>query len=478
MTFVRKGWTPSLNGPFDLVDKQLMNDSRETHDSARTLETLRLHPVEDEDWREAARRLFAGKFHSPKDNLGKGISQEAFAESLFIAEEINKRWGAPNPLVDDLLRGLEGRGKPHTIDHIDCPACRAFDELLKIDLLGMADQTFVEAAKAWQRVRRNSHSLRERTHESVDEYITALGKFFRNIRMRSINPGMLKAYQAVRKSNAIAVDGKVHRPWSKIASNSRINHELNALAQMLRACNQWEKLRPYYFPLPVANWSPREILSEMEEEELFRKVAGYPEAELAYCVAAITNNTTASGMELRCLRLENVNLRPPGEISEIYIPPEACKNDHRPRKIALNEVALWAFRKVYERALQLGCKEPEHYLFPFRVKRSKYDPARPATRWFLRCSWNHLRALSGFYQLRPHDLRHQAITRMLEKGIDGETVNAISGHVSQRMREFYSHQRTRVRYDAARAIEPKYDVRKLISEGRRRMKREKRNANI
>jgi hypothetical protein len=64
---------------------------------------------------------------------------------------------------------------------------------MKADLLGMAGQTFPEAAEVWQRVRRNFNGLRERTHESVDECVTALSKFFKNIRMGSINPGMLKA---------------------------------------------------------------------------------------------------------------------------------------------------------------------------------------------------------------------------------------------------------------------------------------------
>jgi len=383
--------------------------------------------------------------------------------------------GGLTQLGAELVRSLcefEG-GKSHTIDHVNCPACQAFDELMKADLLGMAGQTFPEAAKVWQRVRRNSNALRERTHESVDEYISSLSKFFKNIQMRSINPGMLKAYQLARKSNAIAVAGKVHRPWSRLASHSCINHELNLLAQILRACNEWEKIRPYYFPLPLKSWSPREILSEKEEEQLFRKVAGYPEAELAYCVAAISNNTTASGIELRCLKLENVFLRQTGEISEIYIPPEACKNDHCPRKTALNEVARWAVSTVYRRAIKLGSTKPEHFLFPFRVKRNQYDPSQLATRWFLRCSWNHLRDISGFTDLKPHDLLHHAITRMLENGVDGELVNAISGHVSQTMREFYSHQRTRVRYEAAQAIEPDYDVRKLISEGRPRVRQDR-----
>lgn len=221
---------------------------------------------------------------------------------------------------------------------------------------------------------------------------------------------------------------------------------------MLRACNEWEKIRPYYFPLSVPKWSPRQILSEKEEEDLFKNVAGYPGAELAYCVAAITNNTTASGVELRCLKLENVFLRPAGEISEIYIPPEACKNDNRPRKIDSTMLHSGPSERVYQRAIKLGSTNPEHYLFPFRTKRDLYDPTQPATRWFLRCSWNHLRDISGFHHLRPHDLRHHAITRMLENGVDGDLVNAISGHVSQRMREFYSHQRTRVKYEAAQQL--------------------------
>jgi integrase len=137
------------------------------------------------------------------------------------------------------------------------------------------------------------------------------------------------------------------------------------------------------------------------------------------------------------------------------------------------KVALRAVRKVYQRALNLGSTDPEHYLFPFRAKHGLYDPVQPATRWFLRCSWNHLRDLSGFHRLRPHDRRHHAITRMLENGVDGDLVNTISGHISRQMREYYSHHRTRVRYETAQAIKPEYNVRKLVSEGRQRQKVEK-----
>jgi len=40
--------------------------------------------------------------------------------------------------------------------------------------------------------------------------------------------------------------------------------------------------------------------------------------------------------------------------------------------------------KVYRRAIKLGSTNPEHYLFPIRVKQGEYDPTRSATRWFPR----------------------------------------------------------------------------------------------
>jgi hypothetical protein len=200
-----------------------------------------------------------------------------------VAVEIIERWGLDTRLTGELARDLsEKRG--HTIDHIDCPSCRAYDVFVKSDLLGMAGQRFEDAARVWESAQRKSDKLRPRTLESLADYLRSLNRFFKNIRMSSINPGMLKAYQEARKSNAIGVGGKIHRPWKRLAGHSRINHELNVLGQMLRACNEWEKIRPYYFPLKTNSWSPREILSEKEEEELFRKVAGYPRLQFTHAI--------------------------------------------------------------------------------------------------------------------------------------------------------------------------------------------------
>ena len=43
--------------------------------------------------------------------------------------------------------------------------------------------------------------------------------------------------------------------------------------------------------------------------------------------------------------------------------------------------------------------------------------------------------------LRFHDLRHQAIIEMAETGVSDATLMAVSGHMSRRMLEHYSHVR-------------------------------------
>jgi len=342
----------------------------------------------------------------------------------------------------------------HTLDHLHCPACEESDRALQVHSADMAGMLFSDAAPLWMRLRAQSDSLRPRTHESTQGYLDALGRFFHALRLRAITPGHLRGYQIARLHNALHTAGQVLHPWQRTAGHSTINHELCVLGQMLTHCRLWHRLKPYYFPLATPGWSPRTILSEEQEEELWKVASRHPEAALAYWVATITNNTTAAGIELRGLRLKHLFLDPDG-IPEIYIPPDSVKNNARPRKIALNNAALWAIQQCYKRALQLGSCAPDDYLFPFRTKQHVWIPSRPASRWFLRVSWRKLQKATGFHDLQPHDLRHNCITRLFENDVNPETVQAIAGHVNPKMTEYYSHQRRRVKYAAVLAIETK-----------------------
>jgi len=342
----------------------------------------------------------------------------------------------------------------HSPNHADCPACSARNRELQGVRINFAQLAFSEAAEHWMRLRRQSKILKPRTHETTLDYLRALEKFFSGVKLCNITPGHIRAYQLCRLHNALRTAAQEIQPWAQKAGHSRVNHEISALGQMLTHARLWQRIKPFYFPLQVKSWSPRTILSEEEEERLFQIAARHPEARLAYLVAAITNNTGASGIELRGLRLKHLFLPAEG-IAEIYIPEEAVKNNARPRKIALNKTARWAVEECYRRALTIGSCEPEHYLFPFRIAPRRWDPVRAASRSFLRKSWQKLRLATGFKDIRPHDLRHHFATKLLESDVNIETARALLGHVSPRMTEYYAHQRKRVKYAAVCAIERK-----------------------
>ena len=52
----------------------------------------------------------------------------------------------------------------------------------------------------------------------------------------------------------------------------------------------------------------------------------------------------------------------------------------------------------------------------------------PVSEVAIRQSWERLRKRSGLMDLNFHDLRHEAISRMFEKGLNVPEVASISGH--------------------------------------------------
>jgi integrase len=112
------------------------------------------------------------------------------------------------------------------------------------------------------------------------------------------------------------------------------------------------------------------------------------------------------------------------------------KNEGSKRVLPLNDDALGAVKTMIERADQLGHADPEHYLW-CASQHHKLDPTKPAEKWDT--AWRALRDAAGLPRLRFHDLRHTVVTRLLEAGEPDHVVESITGHLSRRMLEHYSH---------------------------------------
>jgi|SRR3984957_2605947 hypothetical protein len=96
-----------------------------------------------------------------------------------------------------------------------------------------------------------------------------------------------------------------------------------------------------------------------------------------------------------------------------------------------------------------------------RLARGIYDYPRvhkklgilsPSRGW--RTAWRKLTEEAGLGGLRPHDLRHHAITKLAESPEASEqTIMSIAGHVSREMLEHYSHVRQEAKRRAVESLD-------------------------
>jgi integrase len=229
--------------------------------------------------------------------------------------------------------------------------------------------------------------------------------------------------------------------------NRTINIEVGVLRRILKRYKLWHIVGEDYHPLV----EPKDIgraLTATQELNLFTTAASRTEWQVAFWVSLLTANTSAAGCELRNLKLADVDL----ETRTMLV--KVGKNRFRVRMIPLNRTALWAVEQLLARARQLGATNPDHYLIPRRVSGKQYDPAQPPSRWAWRTAWRKLTEACGLSGLRPHDLRHHAITRMAESAEASEqTIMSIAGHVSREMLEHYSHIRQSAKRKAVEGLD-------------------------
>jgi integrase len=287
---------------------------------------------------------------------------------------------------------------------------------------------FGKAAEIWLETRHPYIS--EKTRREYAMNLRTLAAFFGEMRLPEISSDQIRAYQRARMASC---------------GPSGINHETSCLQQMLKRIGRWPDIAGDFQPLPLPKASRGRALNEEEYARLFQVAARNHNWYAAYLFAVISVNTTAGPKEVATLHLSDV------DADLIRVHPEGAKNAYRLRSIPLNDPAQKAIHAAIARARELGSNQPSHYLFPFRIHRNNYDPARHQTSF--RQAWRQVIKAADLPGLRMYDLRHHAITVLLENpDVSEETVEAIAGHISPAMKKRYAHIRIEARREAVMAL--------------------------
>lgn len=289
---------------------------------------------------------------------------------------------------------------------------------------------FAEACKLWLETRKPY--LAESTYRDYSIYIKTLSNAFEAQRLPEIDGEQIRLYQRMRMASV---------------GPSQINKECSVLQQMLKRSGLWNDFAHDYQPLPLPKGERGRALSDAEYMRLFRAAKSNPNWEAACIFAIISVNTSAGPKEVRTIRLRDVDLQQ----RTVYIHAGGAKNEYRIRAIPLNDEAFEAVQRGLARAAELGSIAPDDYLFPFSISRKHYDPARCQTTF--KKAWREMCAAADLHGFRMYDLRHTAITFLLENPqVSEETAEAIAGHISHRMKHRYAHIRMEYKRKAVEAL--------------------------
>ena len=199
-----------------------------------------------------------------------------------------------------------------------------------------------------------------------------------------------------------------------VVTGATVRRELAIVRHCLQvARNEWGFVLPsnpvdqVKLPPPNAPRTRRASAGELE------RLLDACEAKGNQRLSAVIQMAVETGMrrsELLGMRWADVDL----EARTVFLPK--TKNGH-PRTVPLSP-----------RALEIICSTPE-----------VADKVFPISANALRLAWERLRRRAGIFGLRFHDLRHEAVSRFFEKGLNIPEVAAISGHRDPRMLMRYTH---------------------------------------
>ncbi|TAN05060.1 MAG: site-specific integrase [Rhodanobacteraceae bacterium] len=243
--------------------------------------------------------------------------------------------------------------------------------------------------------------------------------------LTALTPEVIAGYRDRRLAGDVGADGKQHP-----RSNNTVRLELALLGHLFTvALKEWGLGLTYNPVLSIRRPAPGagrdRRLSPDEERRLLGAVDAYSNPMLGWIVR-LALETGMRASEIRALTRKQVDL------TRRVVRLHDTKNAS-PRTVPLTRRAVEVLRAALDNPVRpIGSDlvffgEPGH-----DGKRRSYE-FNPA--------WLEIKHSCGLADLHFHDLRHEAVSRLVEAGLSDQEVAAISGHKSMQMLKRYTHLR-------------------------------------
>jgi integrase len=297
---------------------------------------------------------------------------------------------------------------------------------------------FSTASKEWIAANQAHWS---KSNISIQEYnLKHLSAVFKSMLLVDITAAHLGRYQS--------------RRLKEKASNRTINMEIATLRMILKSARLWAALAPDVKMLPERSEIGKALTSE-EETQLLEACRHSPSPSL-YPAVVIFCNTGLRNSELRCACWSQVDL-----LTAEFKVGSSKTEGGAGRIIPLNQTALQAFKEW--RARWPNAK-PNDFIFPSEKLMFKgegaaergimtpYDTdlSKPLGSW--KKAWNTAKK-EAKVQCRVHDLRHHFISALAQTQTPDATIQSLSGHLSRKMLDHYSHVRVEARRRAVELLD-------------------------
>lgn len=277
------------------------------------------------------------------------------------------------------------------------------------------------------------------TQEAEIRRAATLKKCLGKYSMAALTPDVVARF---RDQRLAGIDRKDKDGNPKPRKNDTVRLELALLGHIFTiAIMEW-KIGLVYNPVssirrPKPHPGRDRRLAPEEEEKLFGLIAQHGNPMLGW-IAGIALETTMREGEVAKLRTSQV------DVDRRIVSLGKTKNKD-PRTVPLNKPATELFRKALNHP-----KRPADTDLIFFGEPGKDGKRRPYQ--FLSI-WRNIKIAAGIPDVRFHDLRHEAISRLVESGFSDQEVASISGHRSMQMLKRYTHLRSEnlvERLDAAK----------------------------